>query len=62
MSQQQQTQREAEQPKLTKQQKIKQKIAELKKLEKIEKDISNYKAKIEKLKEQKKELEIKYNL
>ena len=51
-----------QEPKLTKQQQIKQKIAELKKLEKIEKDISNFKAKIEKLKEQKRELEAKYNL
>ena len=53
---------ETERKELTKQQKIKQKIAELKKLEKIEKDIANYKAKIERLKEQKKELEAKYDL
>jgi septal ring factor EnvC (AmiA/AmiB activator) len=47
---------------LTKQQIIKQKIAELRKLEKIEKDIANLKAKIEKLREQKRELEAKYGL
>ena len=51
-----------EEKKLTKQQKIKQKIAELKKIEKIEKEISTLYAKIEKLEEQKKELEAKYDL
>lgn len=52
----------AENKELTKAQKIKQKIAELKKLEKIEKDIATYRAKIEKLKEQKRELELKYEI
>jgi len=47
---------------LSKSQKINQKIAELKKLGKIEKDISNFKAKIAKLENDKIELEKKYNL
>ena len=47
---------------LTQQQLIRQKIKELQKLESIEKQISTYKSKIEKLKEDKKLLEKKYNL
>jgi len=58
----QNTQNVDEKKELSKSQKIKQKIAELKKLEKIEKDISTYRAKIEKLKEQKRELERKYDI
>ena len=47
---------------LTTQQKINAKIKELKKLSSIDRQIATMKAKIEKLKEEKKELEKKYSL
>ena len=50
------------QKELTTQQKINAKIKELKKLASIDKQIATMKAKIEKLKEDKKELEKKYGL
>ncbi len=50
------------QKELTTQQKINAKIKELKKLATIDKQIATMKAKIEKLKEDKKELENKYGL
>ena len=48
--------------KMTQAQIINQKIKELKKLAKIDRDIATLKAKISKLQEEKKELEIKYGL
>jgi len=48
--------------KMTQSQIINQKIKELRKLAKIDKDIATLKAKIAKLEEDKKELEIKYGL
>jgi len=51
-----------EKKELTTQQKINAKIKELKKLSSIDKQIATMKAKIEKLKEEKRELEKKYSL
>ena len=55
-------QEQQEKKELTKQQKINAKIKELKKLASIDKQIATMKAKIEKLKEEKRELENKYSL
>lgn len=51
-----------EKKELTTQQKINAKIKELKKLSSIDRQIATFKAKIAKLKEEKKELEEKYSL
>jgi len=54
---------EDKQPKpLTTSQKVKKKINELKRIEKIEKEIASFEAKIDKLRIEKRELEVKCNL